>query len=173
MLSQEILSQVSAHSHKRIRTADFSETLREAGFDVLGNGVNAVAVSSGDTVVKIFNADDEGYLDFLEFCKVIESKHLPKIYSFQRYGQLCVVEMERLNSGAITLSKDVIYAQIHNHIENKFGIFNDNLCTSALTPEFKTIIELLCENVGIHCLDIHRGNFMFRGDTPVIIDPYC
>lgn len=39
-------------------------------------------------------------------------------------------------------------------------------------PEFKATCQLVVDNRYQNSLDIHSGNLMFRGKTPVIIDPY-
>lgn len=158
---------------KRVRgwnTDDVEELLRDMSCDVLGSGASGIAIEFEDCVVKVFRANDYGYLAFLDIAMNCESPYLPKIYWFQQINKYCMaVALEKLTPVSFS---DADYRQFSNMFYYVYSAKGDKEQT-----ELRDLIQITKENAkpdkyGL-CIDAHAGNFMRRGKQIVVIDPLC
>ena len=156
-----IVSSVVSKSRERRCTWELHTTLRESGFDVLGSGVEAVAIKSDDRVIKIMPKGSTGFLHYYNHViPACECAHTPKIYNFVVMGETIIIEMEFLNELEEDLRWDTALR------ERQFN---------QLYPDYKALISLIREEAENQreCVDLHGGNIMIREDgTPVVTDPY-
>jgi hypothetical protein len=170
--------------------------LQSKGFETINNGSFGVVFTKPglDYVIKVFK-NDPGYLHFIDYCQKNKgNKHLP---TFR--GKLIKIDekhfiarVERLSTAnkfqAIVLS---VLAKAPLKAED-FDNFIEEVIENATKQRRTAHVEAANrveayintqrgilktrENVingrGSFNLDLHAGNFMFRGDTIVIVDPY-
>lgn len=157
-----IISSVVSNSPEYERcTWSLRTALRESGFDILGSGVEAVAIKSDNRVIKIMPKGSRGFLHYYKnVIPACECAHTPKIYNFVEMGDTIIIEMELLKE----LEEDLRWDTALREEE-----FN------TLYPDYKSLVYLIREEAmnQYESTDLHGGNVMLREDgTPVITDPY-
>jgi hypothetical protein len=181
------------HSNGDFNVDDLHEWLDGKGCEVLGTGAFGIAVDCDFFVVKVMNAGDDGYLNWIRFCELVgPCRYLPEIYFSQRISKhLHVVVMEKLEKRSVTNDRE--YKGIHAH--GRF--WGDRDAYKHLNDELKALLDLMDEYKDAHnaiadahnseqcwhnpkvkwmntlTRDIHGGNVMFRGKQLVITDPWC
>lgn len=185
------------HSNGTFNVAMLAEWLEKRGHDILGTGAYGTVIDCDLFVVKVLDADDAGYLNWINFCQLAApSVYLPEIYYSQRISKhLHIVVLEKLE-----LRENVEFNETYKGIKaygsQSCWVGRDNKrCAENLSPNLKALLELMMEyargyNQAIDehnqkCAvtggnykwmitkDIHSGNVMFRGNQLVITDPWC
>lgn len=181
---QGVRSHVAA-TFKRVQ--DVVDYLEERGFDYLGSGSYGAVFDhpSFDSryVLKVFK--DPFYEQFLNYAiKNRQDPHMPrivgKVMRLSGYGAMVRIEVLREMSDQqyryLRLHDQVDYVQCRvygTHLdEAETAVFNKINAQHDLGTLMESIDNLIrAKPAGAH-LDLHEGNFMYRGSTIVISDPY-
>lgn len=139
----------------------------------IGSGLYARVYKIGDMAYKIFDFYEEysvHTLDYLRYCKRHHNKNpwLPKVYSIKRAGVFIVVEMELL-SKKNTRRREDAFARLCGTEE----ITDKHLAGYAIkrsTCDHLTSVLKYLKRKNVEW-DIHRYNYLWRGDQIVIVDP--
>lgn len=177
--------------------SDLANLLRQKGWTPLGFGFEAGVAEHPDKayVLKIFPKNSP-YTQFVQLVKShAQNPHLPKFSRYVRHipgTEYAYVRMEKLtkmkdydlyNMPSLLCLLDKLY---HKHGQQPPYWVRNNVSYDAdselmdcnqiqTTPEEQQAIDLLDQGVqqlGIDRLDLHSGNFMRRGNTWVITDPF-
>lgn len=156
-----IITSVVSKSRGRRCTNELFYTLKDKGFEVLGSGVEAVAIKSEDRVIKIMPKGSPGFMHYYNnVIPACECAHTPKIYNLVVMGETIIVEMEYLQP----LEEDLRWDSMLR--ESRYG---------SQYPDYKALMFLIREEAEKEwqSVDLHGGNIMVREDgTPVVTDPY-
>ena len=161
---------------------EFIENLKREGYReyLAGEGLFAGVFSKPDDnwVVKLYYADDSGYETYLKYVLQNQNNvHVPKIIGkpvtfLKKYR---ILRMEKLRKYDINNEDDQkIYSALINYIDFK-KIYPEHIPSNVqwLTDEYPQLSDLIDLMVKNHSsLDLHPGNIMFRGNVPVITDPF-
>lgn len=175
------------------------EVLAFLGFEEIGQGYfSRVYAHPADPTKVVKIGVDMAYAEFLQLAEATPSKHLPVIHRSERAettrtgqkfetqggheGPLLLTVMERLKeySGLPSqrLTIDTINAKTTEAMGTHSGWFSEqwvrNLKTTKLPPKLLELTKQLAIVAVERNLtpDIHSGNVMFRGSTPVVTDPF-
>jgi hypothetical protein len=150
-------------------------------------------------VYKVFTEKDKGYLQYLQYVKQNQNNpHVPRIHgglmrvqmplnrhSFQSKGWI-IVRMEQLSDmGPSFPDQGVMNMYIRSHPSFNSASISAARKLDVMTPpemarferKYPELAEVLAwvaangNRNGIK-IDLHGDNFMFRGDTVVITDPF-
>lgn len=179
------------------------EYLESQGATYLGSGAFGKAYSLNGFAVKVGSVvGNEGYLSWLKhICKMQGHPNVPVVYSAGVFtskdtGGYFMVVMEILQDSSVTrsfedhehrafrdwyndLKRDARELRDQLNKMKKEGVLKrmirvalnkDQLVTdNPLAKAIATAAALDCDG----CIDMHEGNVMMRGKTPVITDPVC
>lgn len=158
--------------------AEFVENLKANGYRkyLIGEGwYSGVFASPEDRyVIKIFQ-EDPGYEHFLTYMKSNQhNPHVPKIKGkpVKFLKKYTIVRLEKLRSIDSNQKDEDVYERIYNYVfdQSSSKALLNRQWIEKNYPQLPEILDSLAQNR--HALDLHRGNIMFRGDVPVITDPY-
>lgn len=167
--------------------SDAKEILIKAGYDLVGSGLYAnVFIRPGeDSVLKLFNAEDNAYIAFYNLVRNNNNTHFPKFKGrlMKITGWYYAARIEKLeplppsfhgyNTFALMLT---IHALLNNRLNNRKISNTERQMVEFIRnyqPGFLEALQYLHKTLGQqHRLDIHPGNVMLRGDTMVITDPF-
>lgn len=157
--------------------------LEEKGFTCVGIG-NYTAVFDhpsfgGRYVLKVFA--DPFYEDFLGWCAANPNPHLPKVVGkVMKLGEVGrMVRLEKLKP--MTMRRwDWTKIERFNDMLKRPDAYTDaqkhalaaGAVKKGLTGLFQTFEDVIAAAPAGAVMDVHDGNFMLRGDTVVITDPY-
>lgn len=142
------------------------------GFRMLGNGCYAAVFDSNvdpNLVYKIGVRASDPFLAYIKQDELRANPHFPRIYDIMEGDNWYLVKMERLEH--IPSHKTFLSNEIRSLVEDE----GDALVHLAPTPDLMSIaahIRNLAEDLYVK-VDLHAGNIMMRGNTPVITDPLC
>lgn len=182
---------------------ELCEYLESQGATFLGSGAFGKAYSLNGFALKVGTVDgNEGYLSWLKHvCKMQGHPNVPVVYSAGIYNAketsgYFMVAMEILQDSSVTrsfedhehrafrdwyndLKRDARELRDQLNKMKKEGVLKrmirvalnkDQLVTdNPLAKAIATAAALDCDG----CIDMHDGNVMMRGKTPVITDPVC
>ena len=161
---------------------EFIENLKREGYRkyIAGEGFYAGVFANPDDpqVTKIFEKSDTGYEKYLDYMmKNQNNPHVPKIAGkpFTYLKKYRVVRMEKLRPYDKNSESDQkTYSALMSYIsftKQKVDYIPSNIkWLEKKYPQLDNLIDLLVENYAN--LDLHSKNIMFRGDVPVITDPF-
>ncbi len=141
-----------------------------SGMKLLGEGMYAKVYALGpNKVLKIIQNSDDGYARFAEKCKEMKGNpYLPRILWTGVWGGKRVYILERLSmeapEGIDTYDTKDYFAQALRSRSSRNPFLVPN-------KELLAVITLLQQSGWTS--DLHHGNIMFRGATPVVTDPAC
>ena len=191
------IDELSLDGYKHIKNNDWglpdklADWLKERDFKKLGEGLYSSVFQSQteNFVVKINNGDiDEGYLEFLDFCRKTKSPHLPKIGTVKKYENWYIIFIEKLEPSNLSrwINTDLLnffssyrgddwdsFEKVYNALLLPNGSpFNDDSVKKQFfeLSNLVTLFEGYSDN-GTIINDLHSNNIMMRGDTYVITDP--
>lgn len=179
----------------------FIDGLEEEGFEVntLGQGYFAVVFErpGGKDVYKLFTAKDKGYLSYLQFVKQNQNNpHVPKIYGglmrvkmplndSKHHGEdWILVRIEKLSDRG---NHPELNSVTMNHYISSQPDFTSRHQSSKLPmkpnalkafekkyPQMAQVLKWIASNGNRNgvTIDLHGDNYLFRGDTVVITDPF-
>lgn len=142
------------------------------GFNMLGSGCYAAVFESNtdpNLVYKVGVRTSDPFLSYIKDQSLTNNPHFPRIHKLFVYDTWYMAEMERLEpvpSHKVYLSKE-----IRSLVSEKL----DQVKELKLTAELRMLtdrIRNLAEQLDCK-IDLHQGNIMMRGLTPVITDPLC
>lgn len=142
------------------------------GFRMLGSGCYAAVFDSNvdpNLVYKIGARTSDPFLDYIKDTSLQANPHFPKIYDIMCADEWYLVKMERLEP--IPCHKTFLPSEIRSLVCNR----SDTLTHLTVTAELTAItsrIQELSDALSVK-VDLHEGNIMMRGTTPVITDPLC
>ena len=142
------------------------------GFRMLGNGCYAAVFDSNvdpNLVYKIGVRISDPFLSYIKQDELRANPHFPRIYDIMEGDNWYLVKMERLEP--IPSHKPFLSNEIQSLVEEE----GDALVHLNPTKELVSIakhIRTLAESLNVK-VDLHAGNIMMRGTTPVITDPLC
>jgi hypothetical protein len=157
--------------------SDLQKKLQDLGYKKyeLGSGIFGVTYArpGENFILKVYQTD-RGYDSFLKFIKDhAGSPFVPKLKGKPIHlpNNFTIVRMERLEE----MSMDA-YMAINHFLYSTSPIIR-KVSTTELDTHFPGFTDFLLElkadaaqkNMA---LDMHMGNIMMRGNTPVVIDPY-
>jgi hypothetical protein len=158
--------------------------LKDHGFKRIGeeSSYGSVWTDHVKSIVKIFS-NDPCYLRFIDFCRKHRGNpYIPRLSKLYPIGQNGGVVFSEMLS-PINYRYDIIIGQIDDYFTlylNDGKYVPDYLGIPPWKAEFEEQYPLLADIIrklarefknGPCRNDLHNGNFMLRGDTPVIIDP--
>ena len=171
--------QVRQSMFKGLNPGAVHKLIKELGFKKIGEGAFAAVYGrKGCSYVLKFGYADkhDGWLQWAE--KVMGNKNkktqknLPKIFwlEFNAGEGIYVCKMERLKSqynasGII----GIILGELATYNANNKKVAG--LITPKVIADIINVSSML--KTKRHCLDLHDANIMWRGNTPVITDPWC
>lgn len=144
-----------------------------SGMRKLGSGMYADVYEMSPTkVLKVIKSQDSGYARFVEVCEQQKgNRYLPVIHYKGVWGGKTVYVLERLemmkpglNAYETRREKDHFRRAIED-------THNDNPFMGVKDPELDAIAQILRNSRMTG--DLHNGNIMYRGETPVVTDPCC
>jgi len=165
---------------------DFLLKIREMGYSrsiglkhkLVGHGYYAGVFAKPDDpyVIKIYD-NDPGYERYLKYIIANQTNpHVPKLRGRPvRLGNsIRIVRMEKLIPNTTT-EQEEIYKSIINYIADhgkhyQYALINQKNIENKF-PKLLPLLDELAENKEI--LDLGKQNIMFRGNIPVITDPYA
>jgi hypothetical protein len=172
----------SIHMDKRL-PLEIQNFFKKHGFKKLGTGKYGIAYENPNLsyVLKIFDLADTGYLNFVSLVLANSNIHFPKFIGkpMKISNDLMAIRMEKLekNSDGWKLFKEYLnhfmigkilpsykYNETTEEIIDKFG--------QSMIDALNLITTITPKNEFTLTFDIHPGNVMHRGNTPVIIDPF-
>ena len=142
------------------------------GFRMLGHGCYAAVFDSNvdpNLVYKIGVRISDPFLNYIQETKLKSNPHFPRIYDVMCGDDWYLVKMERLEP--IPSHKTFLSNEIRSLVKEE----GDALVHLTPTHELMSIahhIRTLAESLEVK-VDLHQGNIMMRGTTPVITDPLC
>ena len=150
--------------------------LEELGYKkyMLGSGIFGIVYARPEDnfVLKIYTTD-RGYESFLKFIGDHKgSPFVPKLRGKpMRINRYTLIRIEKLTE----MPMDDYMAV--NHYLFSTSLMLRKVSTNELNkkfPGFTEFLDELKENAQLNHmgLDMHMGNIMMRGNTPVVIDPY-
>lgn len=160
-----------------------SERLAKAGWSQIGKGVNGYVFKKPGVhhVLKLFDARDTAYLDFIKLAiKNQSNPSFPRVHRsvVKITDKFFAVRTEPL-SGDLS-SKPDLYDTVLDYFELHTGdVESEDIeidpeefeqKNKSLADALKLIAQELVKKKG-HLNDLTEQNVMFRGSTPVIIDP--
>lgn len=163
-----------------VNLQEFIENLKANGYKeyLIGEGYfsGVFARPQDNYVIKLFR-EDAGYSKFLDY--VLKNKnnpHVPKLrgkpVKFLKHYN--IVRMEKLSPTKSPQQKD-IHTMLYDYVMeyNSSAVYSviNREKVENLYPQIIPILQEMTKNKMI--VDFHSGNMMFRGDTPVITDPYA
>lgn len=156
--------------------ATFTKYLKKKGFKELGYGSFGATYTHPNYpwVFKLFY-NDPSYFKFFEFVRANQGNpYLPKIKG--KYIKIAngvyVVRIEKLQEFNWRDEKQKEIAKAIEDIYSPAQIKKRAARIKQVSPLLYTTLEKISKIVGKgDQLDLHSGNFMFRGDTVVITDP--
>ncbi len=142
---------------------DLQNFLHHYGFKAIGSGAAGLVFENPKYpwILKIFRKD-YAYLRWVKFCLAHpDNPYCPKFRGkvIRITDEFYAIRVERLSEISTHL-----YFEMEEELEQLMdgNPQNDD-------PDLKEIAEFLNGNKKL--LDFHQGNFMQRGNTPVVIDP--
>jgi hypothetical protein len=154
----------------------FSKYLKKKGFKELGQGSFGATYTHRNYpwVFKLFY-NDPSYFKFFEFVKANQGNpYLPKIKGkyIKITNGVYVVRVEKLESMNQNNPKHKMFKDAVEDIYSPAHIKNRAIRIKKIDPLlYDTLMKINKIRGTGEQLDLHNGNFMFRGDTGVIIDP--
>jgi hypothetical protein len=148
--------------------------LNELGYEQyeIGNGYysQVYARPQDNYVIKIFR-HDPGYMAFLEHIKSnLNNPYVPKLKGkiIKLPNNFSLVRIEKLQPMKLKL-----FDEIHDAVydESKKTVIEVENKYPRLIDFMRSLLKLPKNNKEID-VDLHLGNMMMRGDTPVVIDPF-
>lgn len=154
----------------------FTNYLKKKGFKELGQGSFGATYTHKNYpwVFKLFY-NDPSYFKFFEFVRANQGNpYLPKIKG--KYIKIAngvyMVRIEKLEPYKWHNEKQKEIAKAIEDIYKPAQIKKRAARIKQVSPLLYTTLEKISKIVGKgDQLDLHSGNFMFRGDTVVITDP--
>ena len=149
-------------------------------WDKIGEGSYAYVHGHDDykIVIKIVNSWDAAYTKYAAFCmeNYHRYKHLPKIYGRFKIGtNQHVYILERLKS--VTGSAYMLVDRIDFAFRKYWSTvppYYVQISRRKVEPSIAKTIRKLPESLKKDCIDIHRGNLMYRKNgTLVLSDVFC
>jgi hypothetical protein len=150
---------------------DLANWLESHGHNTKFRGsFSTVYILDEDLVIK--ETEDEAYLKFLEYVLASNSEHFPIVYDVVVINDCHYVLMERLSFG------DDVHSEVQFYAESQgWQTYNNELWKGVYSKSFDTTLDYL-EYYYEKCLkqdlewDLRFTNIMFRGNVPVITDPF-
>lgn len=189
------------HGYRRYLDKDFYELmdlLRDnADIDDNGQFSTVVIPHSGDSVYKIWT-NDEGYEAWYYIAKRLQGNvFVPKVSRIHKLpiffkrpdkvdGFLKIVKIERLTPKHIDIRMSSALRSFLEAYMSAGGKMSAEVATrffedgkqkvshiDDLLEVAVPIRQVMINNEGDLTFDLHSSNVMYRGDQPVIIDPFC
>lgn len=184
MLIKDIVNE-SEQLDEITRPNDLDEArnvLYNAGYVTLGSGgygeVFYKPNSNSNFVLKLFKSMDTGYMEFIKIAQASNNIHFPVFRGkmMKITNQYYAIRMERLYEMPYTIETDKTTILIWEYVEspNHPMIIERMKKLEETQPgiiEACDILHMALNRLGTD-IDLHTGNFMLRGKTIVIIDPF-
>lgn len=185
MLIKDIINE-SEQLDEITRPNDLDEArnvLYNAGYVTLGSGgygeVFYKPNSNSNFVLKLFRSIDTGYMEFIKIAQASNNIHFPVFRGkmMKVTNQYYAIRIERLYEMPNTDETDNITDLIAGYIEvpNRQMYIKRMKTLEETQPGIIEACDIL--HRAMHRLDInndlHAGNFMLRGKTIVITDPFA
>lgn len=142
------------------RYKENSRNLGKMGFTEIGDGAFSEVFVKDDVILKFFFEDD-AYLEWLKFCfEHQDNKYIPKLMSkvYDLGDEKYAVFMETLQlNSSKALDCDVWKCRY--------------LAANVEDDSLSVVVDKLKANS--HMDDMHSENIMFRGEQPVVTDPWA
>lgn len=180
-------------SQLTLKSSSVQDALLKHGFSQIGSGAYATVYSHPQKpyVLKVFQARDHSYLQFVKMAQQHDNPHFPKFRGkpVKVIPGYYAIRMETLkpwspNSASILDRALVHISSIVDDLPDWNNIYNEPYQEETKRelkvffqrwPKFLEALVLLQELEQSHTgayFDIHYENIMKRGSTPVITDPF-
>ena len=142
------------------------------GFRMLGHGCYAAVFDSNvdpNLVYKVGVRTSDPFLNYIQDPSLVNNPHFPRVYDIHVGEDWYLVKMERLDP--LPDYKLVVSNEISSVVSD------DSYTLKYLAPSHELFsiahqIREMAERLDVK-IDLHPGNVMMRGVTPVITDPLC
>lgn len=141
----------------------------DQGFELLGNGCYAAVFASKtdpNVVYKVGVNVEDPFLDYINLTSFEANEHFPKVHKLHLMEDYYIAVMEALTP--VPHHKISVCDNIRKAARS--SAYADDVTINMV--ELITEIQKLANRTG-NKLDLHDGNIMMRGFTPVITDPLC
>lgn len=173
---QDPLYQLLKHS---LSIVEFIDKLKQEGYRqyLIGEGAYAGVFAKPDDpyVIKLFQ-QDPGYEKFLSYVlSNQQNPHVPRIkgkpVTIEKYYK--IVRLEKLSKYSTDQHLDT-YTRIVGYVADYGKPYANVSNSKKLEKQYPQLIPLLQElSKHKYMLDLNPGNILFRGNVPVITDPYA
>jgi len=142
------------------------------GFKMLGHGCYAAVFESNtdpNLVYKVGARVTDPFLAYIQEPSLINNPHFPRIYEIFTDETWYLVKMERLEptpSHKIEMSSEL--SSVVRGTSNTLQHLKPSHELYSIAHQIRELADRLDAK-----LDLHQGNVMMRGTTPVITDPLC
>lgn len=176
---------------------DFIKYIENNGFKYLNKGISGIVFLGKHSVLKIFQSD-KAYENYVRMIKQIPKEYkdyIPRITSVRSYPpnpEIKFVKIEKLgevNYNNFPITFWLYFFEKYSIRNIKYKSYNDlfndmfdntthkhtdvKKIVKKVPLEFiNFIIWLYYNKLENDAWDLHSGNIMMRGNTPVVIDPY-
>lgn len=156
--------------------SDYKTILGTKGWKSLGSGSygDVYGKPGVDYVLKVFNADDHAYRDYLDLIARYDNPHFPVIKGklVKITPQIYAVRLEKL-SPYRRISIDGLGLSYIIQLYLRFGDVSTSAIADAFDayPRLRECLDLIRVNLSNHSMDVNPENVMMRGDELVITDP--
>jgi len=172
------LNEITMPSYKELAEI----RLQNAGYTRLGKGMTGMVFAKPDEnfVLKLFDSNDDSYIEFLSFCSTQPNNpNLPKFKSklikvTDHYYAIRMERLEKINSSSDKDFVKLIDRAFTFELMRKF----QSIWMTQLDDQDHNLAKTIkaLANYIVHSgfnNDIDEYNVMKRGDTFVITDPIC
>ena len=151
----------------------YVKKLMKRGWEYFDEGEYSVVLHHADfpyLVRKVTHSKDDPYVHFIRWSVKNPDTHLPKVLAMFDDPKFFAVDLERLEpmDESSDREQDILY-------------YLDNALSGCDIKDIKHVPETLRKTANMlfsefrhkYVNDIHEANIMYRGDVPIITDPYC
>ena len=161
------------------------DRLKSAGYNSLGSGYYGQVFEKpgADYVLKVFSNRDKAYTEFVNLVKSNSNDHFPKFRGdlVKINDAYSAIRMEKLNPNTdekIASYLDYYISDGKTDYDEYFNGFDEEEADDVIydmfesDPSLRSACNLIKSKLAKKFnIDIHDDNIMWRGTTPVIIDP--
>lgn len=152
----------------------YVKKLLKNGWEYLDEGEYSVVLQHKDfpyLVRKVTNSKDDPYVHFIRWSLKNPDPHLPKVIGLFDGPKYFAVDLERLEPMDESSSRE---KKILHYLDDALSGINYSGNTRGVPASLKkTAKKMFSEFRHKYVNDMHMGNIMYRGEVPIITDPYC
>lgn len=151
----------------------YIKRLMKRGWEYFDEGEYSIVLQHQDfpyLVRKVPYKKSDPYVHFIKWSLKNPDVHLPRVLGVFDNPKFFAVDLERLKpmDESSTREQNILYF-LDCALSGDDPIFVDDVPVTLKKTAKKMFTEFKHKYVN----DIHEGNIMYRGEVPIITDPYC